>query len=94
MRGLANSSNLGLADGSAVTIPGSTSVGAAVAINVGETANQASVAGATITADGITVEAVMRDNKVELTAPELQTLDVAADTILVEESPDLRPASR
>src|SRR5262249_2788001 len=59
VRGRANPSDLALADGSAVTAPGGHSIGAAVAINAAETTNSATIAGATVTGDGVTVEAVM-----------------------------------
>src|SRR5262249_43849204 len=67
VRGKANSSDLALADGSATNAPnGSVTVGAAVALNVGTTDNHAAVAGATVTGDGVTVEAVMLDNNAGL----------------------------
>ena len=86
VRGRANSSDLALADGSATNAPaGNVTVGAAVAINVGTTDNRATIAGATVTGDGVTVEAVMLDNTVGLTPSEPDTVVAADDTIFVGE---------
>ena len=89
VRGRANTNALALADGGAVTTEGGTTVGAAVAINSAGTDNTATVAAADITADGITVEAVMTDNQVGLTAAEPETVDVAANTIFVGQADGL-----
>ena len=50
------------ADGKAKTSSGGTSVGVAVAINVADMVNEATIgAGASVTADGLTLRATMKD---------------------------------
>src|SRR5207302_1487081 len=91
VRGKANASDLALADGSATNAPNApASVGAAVALNVGTTDNHATVAGANVTGDGVTVEAVMLDNTAGLTASKAQTVSTGDSSIFVGDSAGLR----
>jgi hypothetical protein len=88
---LAHQDDLAAADGSA-TGAGSLGIGAAVALSRADHVNMAQVKdGATITADGITVETGVTDNQVGLTANEPITVDVDADaeTIFVGENTGL-----
>ena len=83
VRSSANTNAAAFADGGAVTTEGGTTVGAAVAINAAETNNTATIAAANVTADGMTVEAVMLERVATVNASEPQTVDIAANTIFV-----------
>ncbi|WP_231602494.1 beta strand repeat-containing protein [Neorhodopirellula pilleata] len=85
----ANSDASALADGSAVSGEGGTSVGAAVALNVGQTVNDATVGNAAITSDGLVIEALMTDREISITPTSTATADIERDSILVGELDDL-----
>jgi outer membrane protein OmpA-like peptidoglycan-associated protein len=80
---LAHQDDLAKADGSA-TKAGAVGIGAAVAISRTDLVNLAQILdGATVTADGITVETGMTDNQVGLNASEPLTVDLTANTMFV-----------
>lgn len=85
----ANSDAAALADASATSSDGGVSVGAAVSLNRSETLNLASVGdetlvdtGATLTADGVTVNALMAERSSDISSDTV--VDLAADTLLLE----------
>ncbi|MFC1895392.1 LEPR-XLL domain-containing protein, partial [Thermodesulfobacteriota bacterium] len=71
------------ADGSAVTTSGGTSVGAAVAVNVSDIQNHASIEYANVTGDGVVVEAVMADRSIDAPITSLPVVDTDKETIFL-----------
>ena len=72
-----------VADGSAASDGGSASVGAAVSVNSVDVKNTARVSGNVTAADGMVVEALMLDRKVELQIETIQIVDDGDDTIFL-----------
>ena len=72
-----------VADGSAASDGGSASVGAAVSVNSVDVKNTARVSGNVTAADGMVVEALMLDRKVELQIETIQIVDEGDDTIFL-----------
>jgi hypothetical protein len=85
VRTAANADALGTADGSAVTTADGTTVGAAVALNVSDVTNTASIDHAVVTGAGVAVEAGMAQREVGFQVATLPVVDIAADTIFVGE---------
>lgn len=83
----ANTDANAVADGSAKTTSSGTSVGAAVAVNAAETFNNAFIADASVAADGVTVEAVMTERKLDIDT--LTTVDLDGNTIFVGDAQGL-----
>ncbi len=84
----ANTDGAAVADGSSATAENGNSVGAAVALNVINTTNTATV-GASVTADGLVIEANMSEREIALQPSVTKTVDVETDTILVGDVSDL-----
>ena len=86
IRSAANHDGVSSADGSATTTGDGTAVGAAVALSVTNTTNTASIGNAAvITADGLTVEAVMLAREIKVEPKEAPIVDVEKDTIFVDD---------
>ncbi|HSC16748.1 MAG TPA: hypothetical protein VLI71_16585, partial [Gammaproteobacteria bacterium] len=85
----ANTDGVSVADASAKTTDGGTSVGVAVGLSVTLTSNTATTGDTTITADGLTVEAGMFARDVKLEPKELPVVDIVNDTIFVDDVKNL-----
>ena len=73
-----------VADGTATTSEGGTSIGAAIAINVAHMNNEGSVgAGSVVVGDGVTVEATMVDEQIDITSSTIPIVDTDNDTIFL-----------
>ena len=81
VRSAGNADAATIADGSAVTTEGGTTVGVAVAVTQAQLLNTATIADAAVRTDGVTVDATMAARDIAVTPVALPTVDVAADTI-------------
>ncbi|WP_245470225.1 hypothetical protein, partial [Mesorhizobium sp. M2C.T.Ca.TU.002.02.1.1] len=90
VRSLANHDAAATADGKSVTTSNATAIGAAVAVNASDSQNHALIEHASVTGDGVTVEAGMAEREIEATS----TIDLDADTIFVGEQPGLETGEK
>jgi len=90
VRSSANHDAAANADGSAVTKKDGTSIGAAVAVNASNSRNHALIEHASVTGDGVIVEADMAIQEIDVAAVDRKTVVVADNTIFVGAQEELK----